>query len=134
MGKRGKGRRSDNREALLSFITENRLCLTNAHFRRRDRQTATWRKATQLRKAGKSKGSGVYSQIDYIVAPRRVIKLFNDAKAMEPTRRRADHSMVIGAATLKQTHKTKRMQRRVEVTRDLRTLTKAETAENVKQR
>ena len=93
MGKYGKGRRNDNGEALLSFITENRLYLANTHFRHRDRQIATWHKVTQLGKAGKSKKSGVHNQIDYIVVPRRMIKLFNDAKAMGPTRHRTDHSI-----------------------------------------
>ena len=132
MGRYGKGTRNENGDALLSFLTENNLYLANTHFKHRDRQIATWHKETQSRKQGRARGSGVHNQIDYIVAPRYMIQLFNDARAMGPTRHRSDHSLVIGTVTLRRLYKIKRLQKRTEARRDLRILTRAETAEAYK--
>jgi len=130
MGRHGKGERNENGEALISFLAENKLHLANTHFKHRDRQKATWRKATQVGGANKS---GIHNQIDYIVTPRRVIKLFNDARATGPTRHRTDHSMAIGRATIGQMYKIKRAQTRTEARRDLSALTKAGKAEEYKE-
>jgi exonuclease III len=89
MGRYGKGDRNENGDALMSFLVENKLYLANTHFRHRDRQIATWHKATQIGRANKS---GIHNQIDYIVVPRKIIKLFNDARAIGPTRHRTERA------------------------------------------
>ena len=38
----------------------------------------------------------IHNQIDYIVAPRRMTKMFTDAKSVAALRHRTDHSMVMG--------------------------------------
>ena len=116
MGKRGKGERNDNGEALQQSLVGNGVCLVNTRFKRRDRQVAIWHKApSTTRSKSRRRGAGAHNQIDYTVTPRHMVKLFTDAKSTEMMRRRADHSTALGKVTLQALHKLPRAQSRKKV-------------------
>ena len=110
MGKYGKGERNENGDILQHFLEENGLYLANTHFNHRDRQIASWHKVR------------VHNQIDYIVVPRHMMKLFTDAKATAPQRYRSDHSLVIGKILFKALYKIRRIKREQEIKRNLNAL------------
>ena len=106
MGNHGKGTRNENGKALQSFLEETNLYLVNTHFKHRPMQIATWHSGTQeenkvppdLRKSR----PGIHNQIDYIVAPKREIRLFSNARAIVPYQMefRSDHSLVVASIEL----------------------------------
>ena len=55
MGKRGKGERDENGEELQRLLAGDGARLANAHFKRRDRQAATWRKTRPQGEASKKR-------------------------------------------------------------------------------
>jgi hypothetical protein len=107
MGKFGKGENNENGVILQHFLEENGLYLVNTHFNHRDRQIATWHKARPPEAVTNKKVRGMHNQIDYIVVPRHMIKLFTVAKATAPMRYRTDHSLVIGKIIFKALYKSK---------------------------
>ena len=109
MGKWGKGERNQNGDMLRSFLEEKGLYLANTHFQHKPMQIATWhggKPAAPLpeghplyalrQRQIASKAPGLHNQIDYIVAPKREMKLITDASAITPTalQYRTDHSLV----------------------------------------
>jgi exonuclease III len=122
MGKFGKGERNENGDILQHFLEENGLYLVNTHFNHRDRQIATWHKSRPPGAGTSKKERGVHNQIDYIVVPRHMIKLFTDAKATAPMRYRTDHSLVIGKINFKALYKLRRVKREQETKRNLNAL------------
>ena len=126
MGSNGKGERNENGDGLRQFLEETGLYIANTHFRHRDRQIATWHGGKPSKK-GKKRGdklaAGLHNQIDYIVVPRLLIKLFTDAKSVGPLSYRTDHSMVIGKVQFKDLYKLPRISKESEsAKRNLETL------------
>jgi len=114
MGNYGKGERNENGDILRQFLEETGMYLANTHFRHKHRQIATWHGGRPPRKGKRRKdqlSAGLHNQIDYIVIPRMMIKLFTDVKASSPMTYRTDHSMVVGKVTLKDLYKLPRVRK-----------------------
>jgi exonuclease III len=92
MGKYGKGVRNDNGNNLKNLLVEEGLYLINTHFKLRHTQIATWHGG---RPAEGKTTPGCHNQIDYIVVPKRAVKLVADARAYTGLRHRSDHAMVV---------------------------------------
>jgi exonuclease III len=126
MGSNGKGERNENGDGLRQFLEETGLYIANTHFRHRDRQIATWhggKPSKRGKKRGDKLAAGLHNQIDYIVVPRMLMKLFTDAKAVGPLSYRTDHSMVIGKIQFKDLYKLPRASKETEsIKRNLETL------------
>ena len=94
MGKYGKrhGGRNENGNRLKELAESEGLYLINTHFKLRDHQIATWHGG---RPAPGRTIPGIHNQIDYIMVPKRVVKLVTDARAYTCMRYRSDHAMVV---------------------------------------
>jgi len=86
MGLYGKGDRNENGSNLKDLVEAEGLYIINTHFKLRHTQIATWHGGRQ---------PGLHNQIDYILVPRRVVKLVNDARAYTGMLHRSDHAMVV---------------------------------------
>ena len=94
MGAYGKSRsrRNANGHNLKELAESEGLYLINTHFKLRDTHIATWH-------GGRPKRGrcipGLHNQIDYILVPKRAVKLVTDARAITGLRHRSDHAMVV---------------------------------------
>ena len=126
MGNFGKGERNENGDILRQFLEETGMYLVNTHFRHKHRQIATWHGGRPPRKGKRRKdqlSAGLHNQIDYIVIPRKMLRLFTDAKASSPMTYRTDHAMVVGKVMLKDLYKLPRVRKgEVKEKRNLETL------------
>ena len=98
-------------------------------WRGRDTQITTWHKVRAAGVKTRKKEPGIHNQIDYIVVPKHMIRLFTDAKAAGQMTHRSDHSLAVGKALLKELRKTRRAQKVKERSRDLTALVHTELAE-----
>ena len=83
MGKYGKGERNANGEVLKDFLSANNLYLLNTHFKHKDHHIATWHGGQPSRRNRLKRiheGAGLHNQIDYIVTPKRNLKLVTNAR------------------------------------------------------
>ena len=94
MGAYGKSRsrRNENGNNLKELAESEGLYLINTHFKLRNTHIATWHGG---RPARERSIPGLHNQIDYILVPKRAVKLVTDARAVLGMRHRSDHSMVI---------------------------------------
>ena len=87
MGSYGKSRsvRNENGNNLKELAESEGLYLINTHFKLRDTQIATWNGG---RPAKDRFTPGLHNQIDYILVPKRAVKLVTDARAFTGLRHR----------------------------------------------
>ena len=100
VGKYGIGVRNSNGDELAEFLLQKGLYTINMHFKHRRMQIATWhggRPATKSCKPAERRNQpGLHNQIDYMLIPRRSIRLVSNCKAIMPGlfQHRSDHSVV----------------------------------------
>ena len=108
MGSYGKSRsvRNENGNNLKELAESEGLYIINTHFKLRDTQIATWHGG----KPAKDKFTpGLHNQIDYILVPKRAVKLVTDARAYSGLRHRSDHAMVVMKIQLGELYKIRRI-------------------------
>lgn len=125
MGKYGKGERNANGEVLKDFLSANNLYLLNTHFKHKDHHIATWHGGQPSRRNRLKRiheGAGLHNQIDYIVTPKRNLKLVTNARSYTCMATRSDHSMVVASIQLSALYKLAPVKRNQQRPRDLRLL------------
>ena len=108
MGAYGKSHssRNPNGHNLKELAESEGLYLINTHFKLRDTHIATWHGGRP--KTGRCT-PGLHNQIDYILVPKRVVKLVTDARAITGLRHRSDHAMVVMKIHLGELYKMRRI-------------------------
>ena len=127
MGEHGKGTRNDNGTTLANFLHETNLFAVNTYFKHRPMQKATWHGGNPARKSKnphRANVGGLHNMIDFILAPKRMLTLFSDARAYMPClfTHRSDHSMVVASVLVGRIYKLPRTHRRTVALRDHRVL------------
>ena len=97
MGRHGKGVRNENGVIMANFLRETNLFAINTFFKHRPMNRATWHGGNPAKKSKnplRANVGGLHNQIDFILAPRRMITLFTDALSYMPClfHHRSDHS------------------------------------------
>ena len=106
MGIYGKGTRNENGNNLKEFAVSEGLYLINTHFKHSHTQIATWHGG---RPAEGKITPGCHNQIDYIIVPKRAVKLVSDARAYTGQLHRSDHAMVVMKINLGELYKMRRI-------------------------
>jgi exonuclease III len=84
IGKHGLGKMNENGQRLLSFCTENDLCITNTMFQQRDMYKGTWMHPR----------SKTWHLIDYFIVRRKFLKDVQLTRAMRGAECWTDHRLI----------------------------------------
>ena len=125
MGVYGKShsRRNANGHNLKELAESEGLYLINTHFKFRDTHIATWHGGRPKR--GRCT-PGLHNQIDYILVPKRVVKLVTNARAITGLRHRSDQAIVVMKIQLGELYKMRRIKCSVVPRRDFTKLAENE--------
>ena len=91
-GRHGVGRRNENGERLLNFLTSNSLFAANTAFAHSSRHITT--RTGWIKDKTTNKSRPYYSQIDYVLCRSRSKVLLTDSRAYAGTKLHSDHKLV----------------------------------------
>lgn len=120
IGRHGAGRRNENGERLLHFLTANGLFAANTSFSHSSRHITT--RTGWIRDRATRKSKPYFSQIDYILCKSRSKTLLTDARSYSGTKHRSDHKLVVAKADFSQRFKLYREKRKLQKTYNTTTL------------